>query len=102
VDTRAHIGHSDFVMKAMMCSYLGQFAKQALATFLLFASHIVNHGEPFFTAIIYSRAGGGVTCFFTFDCSLCALLHSCFLTLAFSLSAEGSFACLLRDCDGSR
>jgi hypothetical protein len=59
VDTRAHIGHSDFVMKAMMCSYLGRFAKQALATFLLFASHIVNHGEPFFTAIIYSREGGG-------------------------------------------
>jgi hypothetical protein len=49
-----------------MCSYLGQFAKQALATFLLFASHIVNHGEPFFTAIIYSRAGGGGDLLFYF------------------------------------
>jgi hypothetical protein len=42
-----------------MCSYLGRFAKQALATFLLFASHIVNHGEPFSLLLYIVGQGGG-------------------------------------------
>jgi hypothetical protein len=58
VDAKAHIGCSNFATKAMMCCYLGRFSTWAQAAFLLLASCTVNHREPFFIAVIYSKGDG--------------------------------------------